>query len=165
QKKFLVQFDGSVKTFTAQFSGHKKKTKKNETEPEVHENNKNYRLFTSENGFLIYVGRSDTGNDHILSKVALPEDYWLHVKDFRGSSVIVKAPKNAEISAVEAALAEAALYAAHYSEGRNATKIFVSCAKRKYVKKIKRVAGKVTFINETTILVDVSMLEKKFSER
>ncbi len=164
QKKFLAQFDGSVKTFTAQFAGHKKKIKKDEAAPAAHENNKNYRLFTSENGFLIYVGRSDTGNDHILSKVALPEDYWLHVKDFRGSSVIVKAPKNAEISAVEEALIEAAMYAAHYSEGRNATKIFVSCAKRKYVKKIKRVAGKVTFTNEKTILVDVSMLEKKFNE-
>jgi len=164
QKKFLAQFDGSVRTFTAQFAAHKKKAKKDEAVPAVHENNKNYRLFTSENGFLIYVGRSDTGNDHILSKVALPEDYWLHVKDFRGSSVIVKAPKNAEISAVEEALIEAAMYAAHYSEGRNATKIFVSCAKRKYVKKIKRAAGKVTFTNEKTILVDVSMLEKKFSE-
>ena len=163
QKKFLARFDGSVRTFTSQFSGHKKKEKKSEAAPAAHENNKNYRLFTSENGFSIYVGRSDTGNDHILSKVALPEDYWLHVKDFRGSSVIVKAPRGADIDAVESALAEAALYAAHYSEGRSATKIFVSCAKRKYVKKIKRVAGKVTYTNEKTILVDVTMLEKKFN--
>ncbi|EKD69224.1 MAG: hypothetical protein ACD_47C00218G0002, partial [uncultured bacterium] len=69
---------------------------------------------------------------------------------------------NADPKAVERAVAEAALYAAHYSQGRNATRIFVSCALRKYVKKLKRVAGKVTYTNENSILVDIARLEEKF---
>ena len=121
-----------------------------------------YRHFLSKDGLSIFVGKSDSGNDYVLSKIATQEDYWFHVKDFRGSSVILKTPKNISPDIIEKALEETALYAAYYSQGRSATKIFVSCAKRKHVKKVKRVAGKVTFTNETTILIDTKQLDAKF---
>lgn len=167
RKKFLCEFAGELKIFKSCVA------KKGRSEAPSQSGgaaegaaagaaSKYYRLFTSEEGFLIYVGRSDAGNDYILSKIAGQQDYWLHVKDFRGPSVILKTPKNSDAEAVERAIEEAALYAVHYSQGRGATKIFVSCAMRKYVKKIKRAAGKVTFTNETTLLVDVNKLEKKF---
>ncbi len=166
RKKFLCEFAGELKIFkscVAKKESGEGRAKSHAAESAAGEAaSKYYRLFTSEEGFLIYVGRSDAGNDYILSKIAGQQDYWLHVKDFRGPSVILKTPKNSDAGAVERAIEEAALYAVHYSQGRSATKIFVSCAMRKYVKKIKRAAGKVTFTNETTLLVDINKLEKKF---
>ena len=163
RKKFLGEFGGELKIFKSCVAA------KNAGPGETSgghagrgESSKHYRQFESVDGFPIFVGRSDAGNDYILSKIAGQQDHWLHVKDFRGSSVILKTPKNADPKAVERAVAEAALYAAHYSQGRNATRIFVSCALRKYVKKLKRVAGKVTYTNENSILVDIARLEEKF---
>ena len=163
RKKFLGEFGGELKIFKSCVAA--KNAGPHETpggRADRGESSKHYRQFESADGFSIFVGRSDAGNDYILSKIAGQQDYWLHVKDFRGSSVILKTPKNADPEAVERAVAEAALYAAHYSQGRNATRIFVSCALRKYVKKLKRVAGEVTYTNETSILVDVARLEEKF---
>jgi len=166
RKKFLCEFAGELKIFkscVAKKESGEDRAKNKAAEGSAGETaSKYYRLFTSEEGFLIYVGRSDTGNDYILSKIAGQQDYWLHVKDFRGPSVILKTPKNSDAEAIERAIEEAALYAVHFSQGRGATKIFVSCAMRKYVKKIKRAAGKVTYTNETTLLVDIDKLEKKF---
>lgn len=164
-KKFLGELGGELKKFRACVAA---KTAARDAggagsaHASIAGGSKHYRQFETADGFQIFVGRSDAGNDYILSKIAGQQDYWLHVKDFRGSSVIVKTPKNADPEAVERAIAEAALYAAHYSQGRNATRIFVSCAMRKYVKKVKRVAGKVTYSNETSILVDIARLEEKF---
>lgn len=168
RKKFLCEFAGELKIFKScaakkgRGGGAPQDESPDESAAAAGAASKYYRLFTSEEGFLIYVGRSDAGNDYILSKIAGQQDYWLHVKDFKGPSVILKTPKNSDAEAVERAVEEASLYAAYYSQGRTATKIFVSCAMRKYVKKIKRAAGKVTFTNETTLLVDINKLEKKF---
>lgn len=160
KKKFLSELYGEVKN--AKSLLNKKSCDDGKKNVHENQNSKYYRLFSTKDGYLIYVGKSDIGNDFILSKIAMQEDYWFHVKDFRGSSVILKSPKGAETQTLENAVKEAAMYAAYYSQGRNATKIFVSCAKRKYVKKLKRVPGKVTFSCETTILIDVNELEAKF---
>lgn len=162
RKKFIGEFSAEMKVFASCVAQKNRAPGDVKNSSDTCESSKYYRLFKTEDGYLIYVGRSDAGNDYILSKIASQQDYWFHVKDFRGSSVILKMPKNAGDESVERALGEAALYAAHYSQGRNATKIFVSCAMRKYVKKVKRVAGKVTYSNERSILVDVDRLEEKF---
>lgn len=162
RKKFIGEFSAEMKVFASCVAQKSRAQADGKNSAEACESSKYYRLFKTEDGYLIYVGRSDSGNDYILSKIASQQDYWFHVKDFRGSSVILKMPKNAGDEALERALGEAALYAAHYSQGRNATKIFVSCAMRKYVKKVKRAAGKVIYSNERSILVDVNRLEEKF---
>ncbi len=165
RKKFISEFNKELKNFNSCVvrKKHGGRSESNDVSGRTADGvNKHYRLFEGEEGFLIYVGKNDAGNDYILSKIACPQDYWLHVKDFRGSSVILKVPKNTEDKSIEKAVEEAALYAAYYSQGRNAVKIFVSCAMRKYVKKIKRAPGKVTYTNETAILVDINKLENKF---
>jgi len=156
RKKLLTELSGGVGAISSQLGVRPAKKKNNSGDGKM------FRKFESSGGLEIYVGRSDEGNDFILSRIASQEDYWLHVKDFRGSSVILKTPKGTGDEIVEESIAEAALYAAHYSQGRNATRIFVSCAKRKHVKKIKRAIGKVTYENERSILVDVDRLTDFF---
>lgn len=160
-KKFTEEFGSRIKNLKTQL-----KIKNSGSGPapvnSANDQTQYYRHFLTEDGLSIFVGKSDTGNDYVLSKIATQEDYWFHVKDFRGSSVILKVQKNTDDDIIKNAVKEASLYAAYYSQGRSATKIFVSCAKRKHVKKIKHAAGKVTFTNENTILVDVNQLEAKF---
>lgn len=158
RKKLAAELAGGVETISSQAGVRREKKKA------AAANGRLFRHFESSAGLAIYVGRSDEGNDYVLSRVASQEDYWLHVRDFRGSSVILKVPGGTPEEAVEQSIAEAALYAAHYSQGRNATRIFVSCAKRKHVKKMRRALGKVTFENERAILVDVDRLEAFFGQ-
>ncbi|MBQ7753767.1 MAG: DUF814 domain-containing protein, partial [Treponema sp.] len=46
------------------------------------------------NGWLIYVGRDANENDELLRRHVRGEDLWLHVRDFAGGYVFIKAQKN-----------------------------------------------------------------------
>ncbi|MBF0170369.1 MAG: NFACT family protein [Nitrospinae bacterium] len=73
------------------------------------------RRFVSSEGYDIFVGRDDRENDELSIKVANGRDIWLHARDYPGSHVVVRLPKQmAEVP--QKALREGAMLAIRYSK-------------------------------------------------
>jgi predicted ribosome quality control (RQC) complex YloA/Tae2 family protein len=103
-------------------------------------------------GWEILVGSSAAGNDYITTKLARPDDLWLHAEGLPGSHVLVRNAKRGEIPAD--VLVKAAALAAHYSKGRNADKVPVTYTKARHVKKPKGAKpGLVTLSERKTVMV------------
>lgn len=103
--------------------------KKEKAEP------KTARKFISSDGIEILVGRTDRENDEITFKLANGRDLWLHARDYPGSHVVARLPKNAEPS--QATLREAAMLAIHYSKAAKSGKGEVTYSRAKDVTKPK----------------------------
>jgi len=100
----------------------------------------------------ILVGKGAKGNDHITTKIARPDDLWLHAEGMPGSHVLVKNPKKAEIPA--AVLVKAASLAAYYSKAKTAGKVSVTYTRAGLVKKPKGAKpGLVTLSERKSIMV------------
>lgn len=52
------------------------------------------KKYTSDEGFVIYVGRNNVQNDKLTLKTAKNYDLWFHTKDVAGTHVIVEAIKD-----------------------------------------------------------------------
>ncbi|MFA7577969.1 MAG: NFACT RNA binding domain-containing protein [Candidatus Muiribacteriota bacterium] len=100
----------------------------------------------------IYVGKSAKDNDFLLSKVAKGNYLWLHAQNLHGGHIIVERDYR---QIPPDLLAKAAWYAAINSEGKKGGSIPVDYTACKYVKKIKKVLGKVIFTNNRTIFVKI----------
>ena len=66
---------------------------------------------TSSDGWTIYVGRNRHENDHLLSRLAQPNDLWLHVRASSGSHVVIRT-KGAPDRVPQSVLLRAAMIAA-----------------------------------------------------
>lgn len=110
--------------------------------------------FTSSDNYKIYLGKNNKQNDYLISKIASPNDIWLHVQNMPGSHVLIKIPpENSEIP--EATLHEAANIAAYYSSGRDSSNIPVIYTRRKFLKKPPASKpGYVTYSHEKTLFVN-----------
>jgi predicted ribosome quality control (RQC) complex YloA/Tae2 family protein len=103
-------------------------------------------------GWEILVGTSAAGNDHITTKVARPDDFWLHAEGLPGSHVLVRNAKKGDIP--PDVLMKAAALAAFYSKGRHAGKVPVTYTHARNVKKPKGAkAGLVTLLERKTVVV------------
>ena len=103
-------------------------------------------------GWEILVGTSATGNDYITTKLARPDDLWLHAEGLPGSHVLVRNAKRGDIPVD--VLMKAAALAAHYSKGRNADKVPVTYTQARHVKKPKGAKpGLVTLSERKTVMV------------
>lgn len=88
--------------------------------------------FTSPTGLKILVGRNNSQNDRLTTKIADKRDIWFHTQKIHGSHVILCcAGKEADA----ASLTMAAELAAWYSQGREGDKVPVDYTPVKYVKK------------------------------
>lgn len=122
----------------------KEKPQKNVTEPD----------FEELDGYKIFIGKNNKQNDFIISKLASPNDLWLHTYNIPGSHILIKMPKEVE-NPPDNVLLRAAKLAVYYSQARNSVKVDVTCARRKFLKKPPCAnLGYVTFSNETNIIVD-----------
>ncbi len=100
----------------------------------------------------ILVGKGAKGNDHITTKLARPDDLWLHAEGMPGSHVLVKNPKKTEIPAD--VLVKAASLAAYYSKGKAGGKVSVTYTRAGLVKKPKGAKpGLVTLTERKSIVV------------
>jgi predicted ribosome quality control (RQC) complex YloA/Tae2 family protein len=97
-----------------------------------------YRTFVSSDGFTLYCGKSNQGNDALLRQVAAPEDLWLHAHRQAGAHVLVKVPPGQEVP--HRTLTEAAALAAYYSKGRHAAVVEVLYTTAKHVRKFRGAA-------------------------
>lgn len=108
-------------------------------------------VFTSSEGYTIWVGRNNTQNDELTLKFAKPGDMWLHTKNIPGSHVIARIPD--EIP--DKTLLEAAAMAAWFSRARNSTRVEVDYTRVKYVRKPSGAKpGMVIYVNYNTVIVD-----------
>ncbi len=87
------------------------------------------------NGWLIYVGRDSNENDELLRRHVRGEDLWLHVRDFAGGYVFIKAQKNKTVPLD--ILLDAGNLAVYYSKARNNTKVDLYYTHVKYLRRAK----------------------------
>ncbi len=107
-------------------------------------------IYTSPDGFAIYVGRNNRQNDE-LTKSADKRDMWLHTKDIPGSHVIIRA-EGREIT--DEAILFASQLAAYHSSAQTSDNVPVDHTYVKYVKKPAGAKpGMVIFTNNRTLYV------------
>jgi predicted ribosome quality control (RQC) complex YloA/Tae2 family protein len=100
----------------------------------------------------ILVGKGAKGNDHITTKLARPDDLWLHAEGMPGSHVLIKNPEKREIPTE--VLVKAAALAAFYSKGKASGKVSVTYTRAGLVKKPKGAKpGLVTLSERKSIVV------------
>lgn len=87
------------------------------------------------NGWLILVGRDANENDELLRHHVRGEDLWLHVRDFPGGYVFVKAQKGKTVPLD--ILLDAANLAVYYSKARNAGKTDLYYTHVKHLRRAK----------------------------
>ncbi|HYA88652.1 MAG TPA: NFACT family protein [Nitrospirota bacterium] len=103
-------------------------------------------------GWEILIGTNALGNDHITTKMARPDDIWLHAEGLPGSHVLVRNAMKGELPLD--VLLKAAALAAYYSKGRNAGKVPVTYTYARFVKKPKGAKPGLVMISERkTVMV------------
>jgi len=116
---------------------------------ETPEPRKPHHVFLSKDGLEILVGRTASDNDVLTFKVAAGNDWWLHVRDYPGSHVVIR-DTGADIP--EQTLLDAAALAVHFSKADAASKHDVSWTRRKFVSKSKGApAGQVLLSTHKTL--------------
>jgi predicted ribosome quality control (RQC) complex YloA/Tae2 family protein len=101
----------------------------------------------------ILVGKNSRGNDYLTSRVATPEDLWLHARDYPGAHTVLK-PVGPSSDPPPEVVRAAAEVAAWHSAAREESLVDVSCALRKHVRKVKgRPAGQVLVPKSKTVRV------------
>jgi predicted ribosome quality control (RQC) complex YloA/Tae2 family protein len=113
----------------------------------------NFRRFTSSEGHLILVGRTNQQNDKLSLRVARGNDVWLHVgQGNAGSHVVVRLPR--EKTASLETLLDAATLAIHFSKARGNPRCDVIYTFCKHVRKPKGApAGSVVATHTKTLTV------------
>lgn len=107
--------------------------------------------FVTDDGFEVLVGRSNTQNDELTTKIARRTDWWLHTQKVHGSHVILRC-EGQEPSRL--ALEQAASLAVTYSQGREGGKIPVDYTMVRFVRKPSgAMPGKVIYTEYQTMLV------------
>lgn len=87
------------------------------------------------NGWYILVGRNANENDELLRHHVRGEDLWLHVRDYSGGYVFVKAQKGKTVPLD--ILLDAANLAVYYSKARNAGTTDLYYTHVKYLRRAK----------------------------
>jgi predicted ribosome quality control (RQC) complex YloA/Tae2 family protein len=113
---------------------------------------------TSADGWIIYIGRNRHENDHLLSRIAQPNDVWLHVLGQSGAHVLVKVP-NSKQEPPLTTLKEAAGVAARFSKVPPNTKARIVYTQVRHVRKVANgKPGVVRYENEKTLEVDTGAI-------
>jgi predicted ribosome quality control (RQC) complex YloA/Tae2 family protein len=125
-----------------------------------------YRVFHSQAGDRILVGRAGRDNEALTFGLARPNDVWLHARGIPGAHVLIPLSRGAEVS--QETLLDAAHLALHHSRGAGADHGEVSYTRAKYVRREKGGApGAVTYTREKTFLVrlQAERLERLLASR
>lgn len=116
------------------------------------------RVFTSHDGFTIYVGKNAQDNDNLSIRIARGNDWWLHVAHLQGSHVVVRGDGRlrGEDPLPQETLLDAAHLAAYFSKARNATRPEIHYCQAKNIRKAKgSPAGQVIVNNGKTLALRV----------
>lgn len=106
--------------------------------------------FVSDDGFEILVGRSNSQNDELTTKLARRTDFWLHTQKIHGSHVIISC-EGEEPS--ELSIMQAASLAVYYSQGCEGGKTPVDYTMLRFVRKPSgALPGKVIYTDYKTVM-------------
>jgi predicted ribosome quality control (RQC) complex YloA/Tae2 family protein len=109
------------------------------------------REYRSPEGWRILVGKSGAGNERLTGRIAAPDDFWFHVRDYPGAHVVLK---GAGAQPREEAIRAAGAVAAWHSGARAERMVDVAYTRRKNVRKVKGgPPGKVILGESATIRV------------
>ena len=123
--------------------GGKKKMKQAKSRPMV---------FTSTDGYPIYVGRNNRQNDELTFKAARKDDIWCHASKVHGSHVIISCGGT---KPPDDTVTQAAQLAAYYSETSGGQNIPVDVTPVKQVKKLAGAKpGMVIYHTYRTVIVN-----------
>lgn len=100
---------------------------------------------------VIFVGRGAKDNDALTTKIARPNDLWLHAKGWTGAHVIVPLAKNE--ACPPDLLVDAAHLAAHFSDARGESVVEIQYTPRKYVRKPKGSAPGAVVVDREKVMV------------
>ncbi len=116
--------------------------------------------FVSSDGFEIFVGRSNSQNDELTTRLARRTDIWLHTKTVHGSHVIISCEG---VEPPQRTIEEAASLAAYYSQAREGGKTAVDYTMVRFVRKPSgSMPGKVIYTDYSTVMAesDETLCEK-----
>jgi predicted ribosome quality control (RQC) complex YloA/Tae2 family protein len=109
---------------------------------------------TEIDGYAVFWGETATANDYVTTRVAKPNDYWLHVRGAHGAHVVLRTNNKPE-RVPQLLLLKAAAIAARHSNQKHAKHVPVTVALAKHVRKPRKAApGAVTFTHDKTLFVD-----------
>lgn len=108
---------------------------RHDTTPKQQQKKNHPGLDYTVNGWYILVGRDANENDELLRHHVRGEDLWLHVRDFPGGYVFVKAKKGKTVPLD--ILLDAANLAVYYSKARKNTKVDLYYTHVKYLRRAK----------------------------
>jgi predicted ribosome quality control (RQC) complex YloA/Tae2 family protein len=94
-----------------------------------------YRTFVSRDGYTIYCGKNNRGNDVLLRQIAAANDIWLHAHKQAGAHVVIKVQPHQDVP--HQTLVEAAALAAYHSKGKHATAVEVIYTRVQHVGKFR----------------------------
>ena len=109
-------------------------------------------VFTSTDGYQIYVGRNNRQNDELTFKAARKDDIWCHASKVHGSHVIISC---AGVTPPDDTITQAAQLAAYYAESTGGRNIPVDVTPVKQVKKVPGAKpGMVIYHSYRTVIVN-----------
>jgi len=112
------------------------------------------RAHLSPDGYQVLVGENAAANDYLLTRIAKPNDWWLHVRTGTGAHVIIRA-ENQPQRVPRRTLEFAARLAAQHSADKHARVVEVDYTLRKYVRKPKGAPpGFALYTHEKTLRVE-----------
>ncbi|GIV15788.1 MAG: hypothetical protein KatS3mg022_1223 [Armatimonadota bacterium] len=114
---------------------------------------KRIRIHLAPGGWQVLVGENAEANDYLVTRVAQPNDWWLHVRAGTGAHVVIRTNNNPQ--AVPRQVIEfAARLAAANSPQRHSSIVPVDYTLRKYVRRPRGAQpGFVTYTHEKTLHV------------
>ncbi len=111
---------------------------------------KSYKL---EGGWQVYLGKSASTNDELTFSFANKDDIWFHAWQAFGSHLILRPPQKGAVPDNKIIL-QAATLAAYFSKARHSGKVPVIYTEVRYLRKVKKVLGKVIYTNEKSLMVE-----------
>ena len=128
------------------------KTGKSGSKPLDFQGHKIRRYFTD--GYEILVGESATANDFLTTRLAAPNDLWLHVRASASSHVVIRTRGQGE-GIPRSVLEFAALQCALHSGQKHAALVAVDYTLKKYVRKPRGAApGGADYQREITLHIE-----------
>jgi predicted ribosome quality control (RQC) complex YloA/Tae2 family protein len=101
-------------------------------------------------GWTVLAGRTESDNDRLSLKLALPMDWWFHVRGMPGSHVVLRARDDVEPD--KDTLKRAAAIAAFHSKARKGGTVAVSCTRARFVTKPRGAAVGTVQIRKESVL-------------
>lgn len=115
---------------------------------------KPYKVFTSEAGIEIWVGKSAKDNDKLSFHYAHGLDPWLHARNYPGSHVVIRCPKGQEVD--PETLHDAAELALRFSKAKDSGCGEVTLTQAKDLRRVPGTPGKVMLSRHKTLKITLS---------